>query len=58
MPRAFGWFVPSFLLIYLDDRALQRGHRGSHDRIQSHGQRVAATTVAPITLPYEPTKPL
>lgn len=58
MPRAFGWFVYSFLLVYPDNQRLQRGHRGSHDRVQDHGPRVGATTMAPITLSYEPTKPL
>ena len=58
MPRAFGWFVYmySFLFIYLDDQTSQRGGRGSHDRVRDHGPRVGATTVAPATLSYEPTK--
>ena len=58
MPRAFGWFVYSFLFMYPDDQTSQRGRPGSHDRVRDHGPRVGATTVAPATLSYEPTKTL
>jgi hypothetical protein len=56
MPRAFGWFVYSFLFIYPDDQTSQRGRCGSYDRVQDHGPRVGVTTVVPTTLPYGPTK--
>jgi len=55
MTRAFGWFVYSFLFVYPGDQTSQRGRRGSHDRVRNHGPRVGATSVAPATLPYEPT---
>lgn len=58
MPRAFGWSVYSFLFLYPDDQASQRGHRGSHDCVRDHGPRVGATTMAPTPLSYEPTKSL
>ena len=53
MPRAFGWFVYSFLFMYPDDRTSQRGRRGSYDRLRDHGPRMGATAVAPATLSYE-----
>jgi hypothetical protein len=56
MPRAFGWFVYSFLSIYPDDQTSQRGRLGSHDRVQDHGPRVGVTTVVPTTLSHGPTK--
>lgn len=58
MPRAFGWFVCSFLFMYANDQTSQRGRRGSHDRVRDHEPRVGATTVAPAALSYEPTKAL
>jgi len=54
MPRAFGWFVRSFLTVYPDDRTRQRGRRGTYDRLQDYGPKVGATAVAPTTLSYHP----
>ena len=33
MPRAFGWFVYSFLFTYPDNKASQRGRCGPNDRV-------------------------
>jgi hypothetical protein len=54
MPRAFGWFVSSFLSVYPNDRISQCGHRGADDTVQDGGQRVGVTAVAPTTLSYDP----
>lgn len=53
MPRAFGWFVCSFLFppVYPDDQTSQRGYRGAHDHLQDYRPKVGATFVAPTTLP-------
>jgi hypothetical protein len=46
----------SYVLSYLstpDDQRLQRGHRGTNDRVQDYGSIVGDTVLAPTTLSYD-----